>query len=82
MSFFYLWRCAKVEVSWDLNRAGSEIHCLHFGVKKFCRVVGLVGMNFQKKRYTQKMEKELKQLSGPPKRMVVEMVGGSDLLSK
>ena len=46
------------------------------------RLVGLAGMNFQKKsvirQKIEKLEKGLKQLSDPPKRIVVEMVGGSD----
>ena len=46
------------------------------------RPVGLAGMNFQKKsvirQKIEKLEKGLKQLSDPPKRIVVEIVSGSD----
>ena len=42
----------------------------------------MAGMNFQKKsvirQKIEKLEKGLKQLSDPPKRIVVEIVGGSD----
>ena len=45
-------------------------------------MVDLAGMNFQKKsvicQKIKKWEKGLNQLSDPPERIVVEMLGGSD----